>query len=462
MDKRIIQFVNALRASGVRVSLAESADAFRAVEQLSILQRETFRASLRTTLIKDSQDLARFDELFPLFFQSGDPPPMLTPGQDLTPEQAQKLAEMLRKFNQDLRNLLDKLLTGRPLTQAELEKLDDIYQLDQMTDIRHQEWLARQMEQALHFPELRKAVDEMIKLFNKMGMESEKIEQFLQMLKANQQTLQQQIRQHIGQRTAENLARQGRQPPSDRLGQTPFQSLTEEDMQHLRHEVRRLAAALRTRLALRLRRARTGTLDLKATLRSNLKNGGIPFQLRYRDHTLKPRIVVICDISTSMRYCSELMLGMLYAIQDQISKTHAFAFVDHLEYISPDFDHRQPGQSIAEIMQRLPSGYYNTNLGASLKQFTRDYQALLDPHTTLLMVGDARNNYNDPQLEIFRALARRCRSAIWLNPEPTALWGTGDSDMLKYAPFCQRIFQVGNLEQLAAAFDQLLIHSVSP
>jgi uncharacterized protein with von Willebrand factor type A (vWA) domain len=238
----------------------------------------------------------------------------------------------------------------------------------------------------------------------------------------------------------------------------PFRSLSEEDMEVLRKEVRRLAAALRTRLALRLKRAKTGQLDPKGTLRANLKNDSVPIDLRHRDKKMKPKIVVICDISTSMRYVSELMLSMLYAIQDQISKTQAFAFIDHLEFITPDFNGRDPSDAVRDILYRMPSGHYNTDLGSSLEQFTKDYLSAVDHRSTFIVVGDGRNNFNDPRLEIFQRIARRSRNTIWLNPEPMGLWGTGDSDMLKYAPYCGRTFQVSNLAQLAAAVDQLLLH----
>jgi glyoxylase-like metal-dependent hydrolase (beta-lactamase superfamily II) len=127
----------------------------------------------------------------------------------------------------------------------------------------------------------------------------------------------------------------------DELMNRPFNALSDKDMDILRKEVRRLAQMLRSRVALRQKRAKTGQLDAKATIRANLKHNSVPIELKHRDRTLKPKLVVICDISTSMRPASELMLSLLYALQDQISKTHAFAFIDRLEYISPDFSGKE-------------------------------------------------------------------------------------------------------------------------
>jgi uncharacterized protein with von Willebrand factor type A (vWA) domain len=152
------------------------------------------------------------------------------------------------------------------------------------------------------------------------------------------------------------------------------------------------------------------------------------------------------------------MLSMLFAIQDQISKTHAFAFIDHLEYITPFFAGHEPSNAVRDILHQMPSGHYNTDLGNSLDNFTRDYLDTVDHRSTLIIVGDGRNNFNNPRLDLFQRLARRSRATIWLNPEPVGLWGTGDSDMLKYASYCGRTFQVSNLAQLAGAVDQLLLH----
>ncbi len=228
-------------------------------------------------------------------------------------------------------------------------------------------------------------------------------------------------------------------------------------MDRLRKEVQRLAAVLRTRVALRQKRAKTGQLDAKATIRANLKHGSVPIVIKHRDRSLKPKLVVICDVSTSMRSCSELMLSLLYAMQDQISKTFAFAFIDHLEFISPDFETREASDAVSQVLERMPAGYYNTDLGYSLQNFTQDFLHTIDGRTTFIIVGDGRNNYNDPRLDLFMTVARRSRRTIWLNPEAVALWGTGDSDMLKYAQNCDVVLQAGTLTELTAAVDRLLL-----
>jgi uncharacterized protein len=459
MDKRIVQFIAALRASGIRVSLAESADAFKAIEQLGVQDLDFFKTSLRTTLIKDNNDVPRFEELFPLFFTNqAEPPPMQNASKNMSPEEAQMVAQALRQFTEQLRRMLQKMLEGKPLSKQEMDQLAGRMNMEQMKDPDYQEWLANRMEQAMQFKAVQEAMRELMEMLRQMGMDSQRLEELKEMMEGNQQALKDQIRKYVGDRIAENLSEEDPHNRMDGLYNRPFDSLTEEEMQLMRREVRRLAAALRTRLALRLKRARTGQFDFKGTLRANLKHGSVPIQLKMRDHIMKPKIVVLCDLSTSMRHVSELMLSMLYAIQDQISKTHAFAFIDRLEYISGYFqEFHQPAEAVKEVLKKLPSGHYNTDLGFSLDNFESQFMDTVDYRTTFIVVGDGRNNYNDPGLKIFSEIARRSRSTIWLNPEEPSMWGRGDSDMLKYASLCKRTFYVSNLAQLAEAIDHLLL-----
>ena len=456
MEERIVKFISALRNSGVRISLAESADALTAVDDLGVKDRETFRISLRSTLVKDAANLPVFDELFPLFFDSNQPPPLMNLSEDLTPEEAQMLAEALRQFKDRLREMLERLVNGDQLNQQELEQLGQMVGLNQVDDMRYRDWMARRMQQALRFQEVKEALQELMELLAEMGMNRQRIDQIRQMLQANQQSIEEQIRKYAGQNIAENISERNREDGIDGLLNRPFSSLSDRDLDRLRKEVRRLAAVLRTRIALRQKRAKSGQLDAKATIRANLKHGNVPILLKYKDRSLKPRVVIVCDVSTSMRPCSEFMLSLLYAMQDQISKTHAFAFIDHLEYISPEFVGKEVRDAVSQVLDLMPPGHYNTDLGYSLENFTHGFMDTVDRRSTFIIVGDGRNNYNDPRLDLFRDISRRSHRSIWLNPESPALWGTGDSDMLKYAGLCDEVLQVATLAELTAAVDQLL------
>jgi uncharacterized protein with von Willebrand factor type A (vWA) domain len=455
MEGRILKLIAALRASGVRVSLAESADAFSAIDQLGVQDRDTFRLSLRATLIKDARDLAVFDKLFPLFFGQGEPP-MSNLSSDLTPEEAQQIADALRQMSQRLRARFERLLQGRSLTREELEQLAQMVGLNNVDDLRYQNWMAQRMQRALGFPEVREALEELMQTLSEMGMDSRRLEQIRDLIRQNLQSIGQQVAQFAGERIVENLSAKPPTEGLDDLLNRPFGSLSDREKKLIQREVQRLAAALRTRIALRQKRAKTGQLDAKATLRANLKHQGVPIEIRHRDRTRKPRIVAICDVSTSKRLFSELMLGFLYALQGQVRKMHAFAFIDHLEYISTDFSDGETSEAVSRVLTRMPSGYYNTDLGHSLQNFAHDHLDTLNGRTTLIVVGDGRNNFNDPRLDLFSKMARRSARTIWLNPEPPDKWGSGDSDMHQYAPLCDSVLLVRNLAELTAAVDSLL------
>ena len=459
MESRILQLISALRASGVRVSLAESAEAFSAVDLMGIQDRESFRLSLRATLIKDVKDLSTFDKLFPLFFGSGTPPEMGgNPSDDLTPEEIQMLVEAMKNFAEQLRQRMERLMNGEPLSRAELEALGQLVGLNQAENLQYQNWMTQRMMRAMAFPEMQKAMRELMEQLEQMGMNRERLEQIREMIQQNMRGMQEQMQQFAGERIAENMSEWRHGATRDNLENLmnrPFQALSDADKKVLQREVKRLAAALRTRIALRQKRMKTGQMDPKATIRANLKYHGVPMEIRHRDKIRKPKIVVICDVSTSMRFCSELMLSFLFALQGQVRKTHAFAFIDHLESISEDFSGTNADEAIQSVLWRMPSGHYNTDLGWSLNDFNKEYMDTLNSGTTLLIVGDGRNNYNDPRIDIFSTMARRATRTIWLNPEPDYMWN-GDSDMKKYAPICNNVLKVSNLRELANAVDELM------
>jgi uncharacterized protein with von Willebrand factor type A (vWA) domain len=139
------------------------------------------------------------------------------------------------------------------------------------------------------------------------------------------------------------------------------------------------------------------------------------------------------------------------------SETRSFAFIDHLEDVTPDLSTLPIDQAVVVVLTKLPSGYYNTNLGYSLRQLEEKHLDAIDSRTTVIILGDGRNNYNDPALDTFTRLCRRARKLIWMNPEYPAQWGTGDSDMLTYQPLCSEVYQVRNLAQLAHAIDRILV-----
>ncbi len=463
MEERITRFIAALRASGVRVSIAESEDAWHAIDFLGSQNREAFRLSLRSTLVKDYDALPVFDELFPQYFGQM-APPLLNPQTELSEEQQQMLQQMLQELvdqlAEQLQQLLDWLLSGQGPSQEDLEQLAEqtgMAESDSASRFQAQR-MAQRMQDLLGWDQLQALLEQLWEMLAQQGMDPDTIEQLKQQVAENQERLSEQLGEFAGQKLRDNAVEetQKRKPLND-LMDRPFSSLDAQEMDLLRDQVRRLAARLRTRASLRQKRGKQGKLDAKSTIRANLRYSGVPFDLRYKQRRLKPKLVAILDVSTSMRPVAEFFLRMMYELQGQVQKSRSFAFIDHLEEVTPDLKTVQIDEAVYVVLTKLPSGYYNTDLGRSLRQFEHEHLDAVDHRTTVIVLGDGRNNYNDPGLDSFSRIGRRARKLIWMNPEYPAQWGTGDSDMLNYAPLCSELYQVRNLAQLAEAIDRILM-----
>ncbi len=513
IEERLVEFVAGLRAAGVRVSVAETADSFQAVKEIGVMERDAFRSALRTTLIKEPADIPVFDRLFPLYFGL-DAPPMLPAMEQMTPEQLeqlrraldslprqladllrrllrgerlnsremaslraqlesrhagnghsdlrqQELQEMMSRLSQALVNrlaqLLNWLLSGQGPTREELEQIGQEVGLPRATHPYQQPWLTQRMLRAMGMDQLARLLEELLRELAEAGVEPETLQQLAETIQGNAEALSEQVSQFVGATIARQAAEQ-RPPPVQiaDLMQRPLQSLSPREADALREQVRRLAARLRSRASLRHRRGKMGLLDPKATIRANLRYGGVPVEIRHRRRHLKPKLVLICDVSTSVRPVVEFLLRLVYELQDQVARARSFAFIDDIEEITHDFAEFRPEIAVKQVLERMPPGYYNTDLGFSLHHFCQEFLDAVDHRTTVIIVGDARNNFNPPRLDAFETIRRRAKRVIWFNPEPPTLWGTGDSDMYEYLPFCDAVHEVGNLAQLTEAVDRLL------
>jgi uncharacterized protein with von Willebrand factor type A (vWA) domain len=458
MDSRIVEFVTALRSSGVRVSLAESVDSLKAVEAIGVGDRGAFRNALKATLIKEPADVPVFEQIFPLFF-SGEGADMQAP-QGLSKEQQEQLREALQELTRQIQELMRMLAEGQKLSEQQLKEAADksgvSRQMRGMTPQARQ-WLTERMLRQLGLtPEqLKDALDALMKQLKMQGMNAEARREIRDAVSDNAETMREQVSRFVGQNLLNQPGDTTRHGRIDDLMSRPLGSLSDAEAAELRNHVRRLVARLRTRAALRMRRSNRGTFDAKATLRHSQRYGGVPIEIKTRRRHLKPKLAVILDLSTSMRPVAEFLLLMVYEMQDQISKARSFAFIDDLRDISLPFVEHRPEDAIPRVLRDIPPGHYNTDLGNSLATFARDYLDTIDRRTTLIVVGDGRNNYNDPRADLLAMLKMRARRVIWMNPESPALWGQGDSDMLAYAPLCDAVHQVATLQQLAEAIDDL-------
>ena len=455
MDNRIIEFVRGLRAAGIRVSLAESMDAMRAVSLVGVADKELFRQSMRATLIKESDDFVVFDELFSLYFGTGGPL-MRSATEDMNPDEQEMLKAALSAMSGRLQQLLDWLTSGQGPTKEELEELAKRAGARWANTPGEAQWVSRRMLRQMGFQHLEEQIQELIQQLQKMGMNQDAIEKLLGVVEANREALAEQVAQQIGLQVARDRVERSRELHGSDLMHKPFQSLTESEAELLRKEVRRLVAQLRSRAALRRKKGKTGKFDSKNTIRANQRYGGVPFEMKYKKKKLKPNLVLICDVSTSMRPVAEFMLRLIYELQDQVAKARSFAFNADMEEISVTLSGNRAADAVADVLYGIPPGYYATDLGNSLETFFNSWSDSVSGRTTVIILGDGRNNYNSPRIDLMKRVQRRAKRLIWFNPERRQQWGTGDSDMLDYAPICDEVFQARNLAQLSAAIDQLL------
>ncbi|HLE30165.1 MAG TPA: VWA domain-containing protein [Anaerolineales bacterium] len=455
MDERVVQFIAGLRAAGVRISLAESQDAFRAVEQMGVTNRAAFRSALRATLIKERDDEAIFNRLFSMYFSSGGPP-LIPAEQALTPDQQKMLEAAMRALAGDLSRLLQMLASGRGPTREEMERWARQAGANRARRPEQQQWITREMLRRMGLQQLAEQIEKLMQQLAAMGMTPEGQEAILRLIAANRDLLAEQTAQFVGQNIARQMSDYNPQKMDEtELMQTPFKDLTEAEARELRKLVTRLAARLRSRAALRQKKGDGKTLDAKATLRANIQTGGVPFDLHFKKRHLKPKFALICDMSESMRDVIEFMLRLMYELQDQVAKARSFGFYNHLEDVTEEFIGHRPDEAIPLVKHRFPYIPYGTDLGQCLVDFCGDYLDAVDRRTTVIFLGDARNNFNSPRLDLFEHLKRRARRVVWFNPEPRYQWGTGDSDMHQYTPLCDAVHQVSNLAELTEAVDKL-------
>ncbi|MCS7060191.1 MAG: VWA domain-containing protein [Anaerolineae bacterium] len=458
MDSRIVEFVSALRSNGVRVSLAESVDSLKAIEVVGVLERDVFKHALKSTLIKEPADVPVFEQIFPLYFGSGGPD--MQPPHGLTKEQQQMLERALDELRQQLQELMRMLTQGQRLSDEQLREAARKAGISRQMRGMNQtvrDWLTERMLRQLGLtPEqLRDALEALMKQLKQQGMERQARQEVSETVQQNADIMREQVSRFVGQ----SMLNQPNDTPHrrriDDLMNRPLSSLNEAETAELRNHVRRLVARLRSRAALRMRRARQGYFDAKSTIRHNQRYAGVPLEIRLRKRHLKPKLTVIVDVSTSMRPVAEFMLQMVYEMQDQVSKARSFAFIDDIHDISQPFNEHRPEDAVPLVLHSIPPGHYNTDLGNSLVTFTKTFLDTVDRRTTLIFVGDGRNNYNNPRVDLVQMLKRRARRIVWMNPEPPYMWGQGDSDMPAYAPLCDAVHQVATLQQLADAVDDL-------
>jgi uncharacterized protein with von Willebrand factor type A (vWA) domain len=225
-----------------------------------------------------------------------------------------------------------------------------------------------------------------------------------------------------------------------------------EEMLALQRAIYPLTRALAARLAQRRRRRHRGHLDFRRTVRASLSYGGVPAEPKFRNpHPSKPEIMVVADISGSVASFARFTLQFVYAMASQFSKVRSWVFIDGIDEVTSFF---QGSDDVTDAVHRVNTEADvvwvdgHSDYGHAFEVFHDRHLKEITQKTSIILLGDARNNYHTPQAWELDALRKRAKHLYWLNPEPRGYWDTGDSVISEYAPHCDGVYECRNLRQL--------------
>jgi uncharacterized protein with von Willebrand factor type A (vWA) domain len=469
-------FVQELRNAGLPVSLTENLDAMEAVQYIPIEDRDAFKYALGATLIKNNSHWRAFETVFEVYFSLRGPEYKLADGDEsaldelwremqeqsqegegggagnmdaLTPEEiAQMLMQALLNGDQAMMRALAKqavkrfagMEPGRPVggtyyLYRTLRNLDLDGMLDKLMDQTTQE-----------------AGGELTNLEERLERDEfeHRIEEFKREIEAEIR------RRLVADRGVEAMAKTLRKPlPED----VEFMHASRDEMQSLKKALQPLTRKLAARLARKRKHGRKGPLDFRNTVRHSLSYGGVPAEPKFKyPRPAKPELMVVADISGSVAAFARFTLMLVYAIQGQFSKVRSFVFIDGLDEVTDFF---KGTEDIQEAIHRVNTEADvvwvdgHSDYGHAFEVFWERYGKDIGPKTTVLLLGDARNNYHASQSWVIKEIRHKARHVYWLNPEPKSYWNTGDSIVGDYGNHTDGVYECRNLRQLEAFVEKL-------
>ena len=472
MQQRIIEFTNLLRKSGIRVSVAEGIDAFRALDELSIEDRGIFKDALRASMVKRGDEISTFDELFDLYWSGfydslresfgnlGDQ--MGEMGIDLESLMAQ-MAQMMEGMEGDLDlGELAKALLTQDLASLEnmIRDAADQAGTDRIENMLQVGFFSRRTNEQLDLDGAGGQLEELAAKLSEMGMGSDEIEAIRQMIQKLIENMRRSVKNFVERELQTRNHDYMEKFRKEMLQEKSFYHLTEEEIARMREVVNRLAQRIKNVLSIRKKRIKRGKLDLHQTLRRNMARGGIPFEVIYKHRRKdRPKLVILCDVSSSVANVSRFMLQFMYGLQEAFTKIRSYVFVSDLGEVTTVFKDSDVNSAIEKALDGgdVINVYTRSNFGQAFHDFWKDHLSSIDNKTTVIVLGDARNNYNDPRAWCLRDIHIKAKNVVWLNPESPSAWGFGDSVMDRYAPYCDRVEECRNLRQLSKIVDDVML-----
>jgi uncharacterized protein with von Willebrand factor type A (vWA) domain len=460
----LLALVDELRRAGVAVSMVEVLDATAALGHIELVDRPVLRAGLAGTLVKRPEDLPlfllAFDRCFPLTppdertttrrleepgREPAPPAPDVLPVEPST-ELLGALLAALRDDDTDTLAALAALAVDRHAGIGTVEGSERyfLYRVLRALDVANLLAAAMRAERAEHPDasalELRLRRDE----------HAARIEELRRLLAREVRRRLTRLREDAGV-----LA-----PIPHRLADLDVLRASTTDLRELRAAVRPLARKLASRVAQRRRRHHRGRLDMRRTMRHSLTTGGVPMDPVYRRRKAsKPNVVVLCDLSGSVAEFAQFTLTLVHALDAELAGLRSFVFVDGVAEVTDLLDRADGVLEPRFLLTRagVVMGDGHSDYGRVFDRFwTLHGERVVTSATTLIVAGDARTNYRPAGVNPFRRLSERARRTYWLNPEPRADWGSEDSSIDAFAPWCTAVFEVRTLRQLADAVVEIV------
>ena len=439
---KLFEFIEVLRDANITISADEVIALFNAVTEINLEEKNIFRQALKTTLVKDYTDIPVFDKCFDGYFSSRE---RFFDGMD-----SDDLQEFADKISNNRINEIDNQL------EKFIDSLDPAILIEKSADEIMQMFLDELPESEAS------GGGEGMGIFRSKGAatgsyyskgENGEPES------NNQAELLALIKSLINLKvTKRNMGKTLKNREDFLLNKFIYQ-LTPQEIKEMREIVNRFGQKLKSRISLRKKRVKHGGIDIKRTFRTNMQYGGVPFKLFYKTKKIdRPQLVVMVDVSRSVNQYSRFMLLLTYSLQSLFSKVRTFAFISNMVEITDLFREMDPERAINSMFTDINFTYgWGSNYGRCFDQFIENHSDALTKKTSVLILGDARNNDNDPGLASFQKFHDKTKNIFWLNPDKKHLWDWNDSIASLYAYYCKEMKEVNNFLDLSGFIDKLFI-----
>ena len=436
------RFLQAARGAGLRVSAAEGIDAVRALDVIGYSSRSALKDTLGLVLAKTPDEKSLYNEAFDLYFRHE-----AFSGKEALDDTANGEAA---PSSQGSGNSLSQLLTDddRAGLATAMEAAGRESGIGNIRFFTQKNLYTRRILVRMGLHEVENEM-EALRNTTLPGMERAAF------LEGRVARLRDAVRDFVERNLLLFARGENEQFREALLKSARLSNIERRDLERMRVLVRQMAKKLATRYAKTRRRRLRGQLDVRRTLRKNMAWDGIPFVTVWKQKRIeKPRVMVLCDVSGSVAAMSQFLLMFLYALNEALSDIRSFAYSGSLIEVSEILEKEPVEQAIEKIMDVI--GFGSSNYGNAFADFEDGWMRFVTNKTTVIILGDARGNNTAPRTEILARLSQRSRRIIWLNPEYRSMWGTGDSDMHRYAPFCNLVTVCSTLRHLERTISDIL------